>query len=55
MNDEKKSEFLKIDDKCTIEFTKDGNVIIGDSCKDSVINPGEIQILDRVNEEEGNK
>lgn len=44
-------EILSLNDKCKLEFTKDGNIkLIGD-CNGAVMNPVEIQLLDRVNQD----
>ncbi len=40
---------LALNTKCKVEFDIDGNLKIGKNCEGAVINPAEIQILDRVN------
>ena len=50
---EDKKEILTIDDKCKIEFDELGNIKIGEGCKDSIINPVELGILNKSNIERG--
>jgi len=44
-------EILDIGDGCKLEFTRDGKLKIGKDCEGKILNPGEIQLLDRVNQE----
>lgn len=46
-------EILRIDEKCHLEFDKQGNIKVGD-CKGRVLNPVELHLLDRVNDALGN-
>lgn len=42
---------LTIGKNCKLEFNKDGNLKIGKGCAGTVINPAEIQLLDKVNQD----
>ncbi|MCP4762584.1 MAG: hypothetical protein GY870_12460 [archaeon] len=44
-------EVLDMGDGCKLTFDKQGNVVIGDECAGTKINPVEIQLLDKVNQD----
>jgi len=51
MIDDDNTVKLTIGKNCKLEFSKDGNLKIGEGCNGTVINPAEIQLLDRVNQD----
>ena len=50
-----KKEILTITEKCKIEFNEDGNIKIIGECDGVELNPVEIHLLDRINEDMDNK
>ena len=44
-------EILDMGDGCKLTFDKLGNIIIGKKCAGTRINPVEIQLLDKVNQD----
>ena len=44
-------EILDMGDGCKLTFDKQGNIVIGEKCAGTTLNPVEIQLLDKVNQE----
>lgn len=51
----KEKEELPLNEKCKIEFDKDGNIKLVGDCDGAEINPVELNLLNRVNEDEENR
>ena len=55
MSDEREVEIIQLDEKCSIEFDRKGNVKIGKNCENKKLSPAELHFLAVVNDAVGNR